>query len=70
MYLYIYVKVSIHTVEWNLFATEFFCEYLQIFEIAKSMIAKNFDAYIVIIVMMNFLCYQAPTLFSLQCASA
>ena len=31
-----------------------FCEYLRMFEIAKSTIAKNFNGYIVFIVVMNF----------------
>ena len=43
-----------HTLAWNLFATEFVCEYLRMFEIAKNMIGKSFNGYIVIIVVVNF----------------
>ena len=42
------------TVDWNLFATEFFCECLRTFEIAKDTIAKIFNGYTVFIVVMNF----------------
>ena len=42
------------TVDWNLFVTKFFCEYLRVFEIAKNTIAKNFNGYIVFIVVTNF----------------
>ena len=34
--------------------TEFFCDYLRMFEIAKNMNEKNFNRCIVIIVVMNF----------------
>ena len=43
-----------YTVDWNLFATEFFCEYLQMFKIAKNTIATNFNVCIVFIAVMNF----------------
>ena len=39
------------TVDWNLVAAEFF---LRIFEIAKNTITKNFNGYMVIIVVMSF----------------
>ena len=40
-----------HTVDWNLFATKFFCEYSKS---ENNTIAKNFNDYIVFIVVMNF----------------
>ena len=46
--------VSDDTVDWNLFATELFCKYLRMFKMAKNTIAKNFNVYIVFIVVMNF----------------
>ena len=41
-------------VDWNLFATEFFGEDLRMLEITKSSIAKNFNGYIMFIVVVNF----------------
>ena len=38
---------SRNTVDWNWFARESFCEDLRMFEIAKNMIAKNFNGYTV-----------------------
>ena len=46
--------LKLATVSWNLFATEFFCKYLRMFEITKNMIAKNFNGDIAFIVTMNF----------------
>ena len=44
-----------YTVNWNLFAREFICQVLQMFEIAKHKIEKNPNGYnIVIIVVINF----------------
>ena len=40
---------------WNIFVMDFFLEDLRMFEIARNVIAKNFNRYAVIIVMMNFL---------------
>ena len=47
-------QTALATVDWDLFATESFCKYLQMFKIAKNLIAKNFNGYIVFTVVMNF----------------
>ena len=43
-----------HTVDWNLFETKYFSDFFANIQNRNNTIAKNFNGYIVIIVVMNF----------------